>query len=167
MPTVGANPYKGLRAFREADAAEFYGRGELVERLVAAVDAEPFVTVVGPSGSGKSSLVHAGLVPAFRRRGALVVSMVPGTEPLVELESALRTRRHHRRRSLHRRTAAQPRAGSPRSRPTSSNRASSSCSSSTSSKSSGRSSTPNQTRDRFAELLTHAARTRSPRCGSS
>ena len=91
MPTVGANPYKGLRAFREADAAEFFGRGELVDRLVAAVDVEPFVIVVGPSGSGKSSLVHAGLVPAFRRRGALVVSMVPGIEPLVELESALRS----------------------------------------------------------------------------
>jgi serine/threonine protein kinase/WD40 repeat protein len=90
MPTVGANPYKGLRAFREADAAEFYGRSELVDRLVATVDSEPFVTVVGPSGSGKSSVVHAGLVPAFRSRGALVVSMVPGTEPLVELESALR-----------------------------------------------------------------------------
>ncbi len=90
MPRVGQNPYKGLRAFREADATEFYGRAELVDRLVATVDATPFVTVVGPSGSGKSSLVHAGLVPAFRQRGALVVSMVPGTEPLVELESALR-----------------------------------------------------------------------------
>ena len=90
LPAVGANPYKGLRAFREADAAEFYGRADLVERLVAAVDAAPFVTVVGPSGSGKSSLVHAGLVPAFRRRGALVVSMVPATEPFAELEAALR-----------------------------------------------------------------------------
>ena len=90
MPVAGANPYKGLRAFREADAADFHGRAELVSRLVAAVDADPFVAVVGPSGSGKSSLVHAGVVPEFRRRGALVVSMVPGTEPLAELEAALR-----------------------------------------------------------------------------
>ncbi|HEX5614143.1 MAG TPA: ATP-binding protein [Acidimicrobiia bacterium] len=90
MPAVGANPYKGLRAFREADAADYCGRDELVGRLVAAVEAEPFVAVVGPSGSGKSSLVHAGVVPEFRRRGALVVSMVPGTAPMSELEAALR-----------------------------------------------------------------------------
>ncbi len=90
MPAVGGNPYKGLRAFREADAADFYGRGELVARLVAAVEAAPFVAVVGPSGSGKSSLVQAGVVPEFRRRGALVVSMVPGSDPITELEAALR-----------------------------------------------------------------------------
>ena len=90
MPVAGANPYKGLRAFREADAADFHGRAELVSRLVGAVDADPFVAVVGPSGSGKSSLVHAGVVPEFRRRGALIVSMVPGTDPLGELEAALR-----------------------------------------------------------------------------
>lgn len=90
IPVVGANPYKGLRAFREADVADFCGRDELVERLVDAVSREPFVTVVGPSGSGKSSLVHAGVVPALRRRGALVVSMVPGTAPMAEIEAALR-----------------------------------------------------------------------------
>lgn len=90
MPAVGANPYKGLRAFREADAVDYRGRDDLVARLVAAVESEPFVAVVGPSGSGKSSLVHAGVVPEFRRRGALVVSMVPGTAPMAELEAALR-----------------------------------------------------------------------------
>ena len=90
LGVAGVNPYKGLRAFQEADAAEFCGRAELVTHLVERVAAEPFVTVVGPSGSGKSSLVHAGVVPEFRRRGALVVSMVPGSDPLVELEAALR-----------------------------------------------------------------------------
>ena len=90
LGVAGVNPYKGLRSFQEADAGEFCGRAELVTRLVERVAAEPFVTVVGPSGSGKSSLVHAGVVPEFRRRGALVVSMVPGSDPLVELEAALR-----------------------------------------------------------------------------
>ena len=90
LGVVGVNPYKGLRSFREADAGEFCGRAELVTHLVERVAAEPFVTVVGPSGSGKSSLVHAGVVPEFRRRGALVVSMVPGSDPLAELEAALR-----------------------------------------------------------------------------
>ena len=90
LGVAGVNPYKGLRSFQEADAGEFCGRAELVTHLVERVAAEPFVTVVGPSGSGKSSLVHAGVVPEFRRRGALVVSMVPGSDPLVELEAALR-----------------------------------------------------------------------------
>ncbi len=84
------NPYKGLRAFREADAAEFRGRGELVDLLVERVTTDQFVLVVGPSGSGKSSLVHAGAVPALRQRNALVVSMVPSVDPFVELEAALR-----------------------------------------------------------------------------
>ncbi len=79
-----------MRAFREADASEFEGRDELVAALVARVEATTFVAVVGPSGSGKSSLVHAGLVPSLRRDGALVVSMVPGADPLAELEAALR-----------------------------------------------------------------------------
>ena len=90
LGVTGVNPYKGLRSFQEADAGEFCGRAELVTHLVERVAAGPFVTVVGPSGSGKSSLVHAGVIPEFRRRGALVVSMVPGSHPLVELEVALR-----------------------------------------------------------------------------
>ena len=66
------NPYKGLRAFEEADAADFFGRERLVERLLARLG-EPaargrFVAVVGPSGSGKSSVVSAGLLPALRAR---------------------------------------------------------------------------------------------------
>ena len=66
------NPYKGLRAFREADAAEFFGRDRLVADLSATVSANHLVTVVGSSGSGKSSLVHAGLVPNLRRTSGRV-----------------------------------------------------------------------------------------------
>ncbi len=65
------NPYKGLRAFTEADASVFFGRERLVKHLVARLqEAHPlsnFLAVVGPSGSGKSSVVSAGLVPALRR----------------------------------------------------------------------------------------------------
>jgi DNA-binding SARP family transcriptional activator/ABC-type glycerol-3-phosphate transport system substrate-binding protein len=93
------NPYKGLRAFLEADAADFFGRESLVRRLAERL-AEPgprsrFLCVVGPSGSGKSSVVRAGLVPALRH-GAIegsdrwfMVDVVPGRDPLRELESAL------------------------------------------------------------------------------
>jgi WD40 repeat protein len=93
------NPYKGLRAFTEADARDFFGRGELVQRLIARLnEAGPgcrFLAVVGPSGGGKSSVVRAGLLPIIRR-GALgddgdsyIAEMFPGPHPLEELEEAL------------------------------------------------------------------------------
>jgi DNA-binding SARP family transcriptional activator len=97
---VPHNPYKGLRAFGEADAGDFFGREalttELVERLGNVARAAGLLAVVGPSGSGKSSVVRAGLVPALRA-GALVGSerwpiatMLPGSRPFDELAAALR-----------------------------------------------------------------------------
>jgi DNA-binding SARP family transcriptional activator/tRNA A-37 threonylcarbamoyl transferase component Bud32 len=95
------NPYKGLRAFQEADAADFFGREALVQQLVDRLDGTAvgresrFLAVVGPSGSGKSSVVKAGLIPALRD-GALpgsenwfVAEMTPGRRPFAELEMAL------------------------------------------------------------------------------
>jgi WD40 repeat protein/DNA-binding SARP family transcriptional activator len=101
VPPLGEteNPYKGLRAFGPVDVGDFFGRERLVERLVARLG-EPgtrgrFVAVVGPSGSGKSSVVRAGLVPALRQ-GALPMSaawfgidMTPAAHPFEELEAAL------------------------------------------------------------------------------
>jgi len=93
------NPYKGLRPFTEADARDFFGREGLIRRLVARLG-EPgpgsrFLAIVGASGSGKSSVVRAGLVPAIRD-GALggqedpfVAEMFPGEHPIDELEAAL------------------------------------------------------------------------------
>ena len=98
VPAV-ENPYKGLRAFQEGDAADFFGREALTQRLLERLG-EPtplarFLAVVGPSGSGKSSVVKAGLIPALRH-GALpgsqrwfVVEMLPGAQPLEKLEEAL------------------------------------------------------------------------------
>jgi WD40 repeat protein len=93
------NPYKGLRAFQEADAADFFGREALIRRLLARLGEKTelarFLAVVGPSGSGKSSVARAGLLPAIRA-GALpgserwpIVQMIPGSQPLEELEAAL------------------------------------------------------------------------------
>lgn len=62
------NPYKGLRAFEESDALDFHGRGDLIEQLVERLAETRFLAVVGPSGSGKSSVVRAGLIPALRPR---------------------------------------------------------------------------------------------------
>ncbi len=60
---IAACPYKGLFAFREGDAEYFFGREAIAEQLVAAVARQQFVAVIGPSGSGKSSVVFAGLIP--------------------------------------------------------------------------------------------------------
>jgi WD40 repeat protein/serine/threonine protein kinase len=94
-----SNPYKGLRSFEEADALDFFGRdaliGTLLDRLREAHWASRFLAVVGPSGSGKSSVVKAGLIPALRHGGVdgsetwFIVEMVPGVHPLRSLETAL------------------------------------------------------------------------------
>ncbi len=93
------NPYKGLRAFTETDADNFYGRNALIQELFTRLsdtsDLERFLAVVGPSGGGKSSVVKAGLVPALRRGGLpgsenwFVVDFAPGAHPWEEVESAL------------------------------------------------------------------------------
>jgi DNA-binding SARP family transcriptional activator/WD40 repeat protein len=67
-------PYKGLAAFGVGDAVFFAGRERLVAELVARLAVDRFVGVVGPSGSGKSSLVAAGLFPA------LAAGVLPGSE---------------------------------------------------------------------------------------
>ncbi|HZI44819.1 MAG TPA: BTAD domain-containing putative transcriptional regulator, partial [Ilumatobacter sp.] len=89
------NPFKGLRAFRETDANDFFGRDELVRETLQRVKSHGLTAVVGPSGSGKSSLVRAGLVPACRAGGLgtgrdlVIAEMLPGRYPFEELESAL------------------------------------------------------------------------------
>jgi energy-coupling factor transporter ATP-binding protein EcfA2 len=90
-------PYRGLDAFREEDSVFFFGRGSASEpestigQLVRKVREHPFVMVVGRSGSGKSSLVYAGLLPALRRerdRFWNVLSLRPGPAPLRALAAA-------------------------------------------------------------------------------
>jgi uncharacterized delta-60 repeat protein len=88
-------PYRGLEPFTEDDAEFFFGRERVVEHLLERLRQEPrFLAVLGPSGSGKSSLVQAGLIPRLRRgavprsdRWAFIV-IRPGKNPLAELEAA-------------------------------------------------------------------------------
>ena len=95
VPAVTRNPYKGLRSFDEADASDFFGRDALVIRLLVHLKKERFLAVVGPSGSGKSSVVKAGLIPGVRRKAIVhsdewfVAQMTPGTQPLQNLQDAL------------------------------------------------------------------------------
>jgi energy-coupling factor transporter ATP-binding protein EcfA2 len=94
-------PYRGLDAFREEDSAFFFGRGSAddpnspIGELVRKVREHPFVMVVGRSGSGKSSLVYAGLLPALRRehdRFWNALSLRPGPTPLRALAAAFNPR---------------------------------------------------------------------------
>jgi hypothetical protein len=88
-------PYPGMMPFREADQERFFGREQEIDELVERLRSHPFVTVIGPSGSGKSSLVFAGLIPKLRQSGLFgagnwrVISMRPGTTPLQTLQALL------------------------------------------------------------------------------
>ena len=88
-------PYRGLNVFDEDDVEYFFGREADVQRLPESLKESRFLAVLGASGSGKSSLVRAGLIPALRR-GALNGSdnspihlLAPGARPLEELAMSL------------------------------------------------------------------------------
>ncbi|MGO8226942.1 TIR domain-containing protein [Rhizobium ruizarguesonis] len=103
-PVIVADPFVGLRAMTEEDALLFYGRDQELKELEGKLARSRFVAVVADSGSGKSSLVRAGLIPHYRggvfadRRsrepdGRIwhVVVMRPGTSPLDGLRLAVTT----------------------------------------------------------------------------
>jgi WD40 repeat protein/serine/threonine protein kinase len=88
------NPYKGLQAFEEGDTNTFFGRDEYVQRLIEKlINDTRFITLIGPSGSGKSSLINAGLLPAIRQSPNfekwLITRIVPTANPIEELAIAL------------------------------------------------------------------------------
>jgi len=94
-PFDGTCPYKGLDVFEEEDAELFFGREKLVDELVGKVRASRTVFITGPSGSGKSSLVRAGLIPALKQgqiKGSerwLYATMKPGRDPFEALGRAV------------------------------------------------------------------------------
>ena len=92
----GRSPYKGLDVFEEEDAELFFGREKLVGNLIERVKASRTIFITGPSGSGKSSLVRAGLIHALKQ-GAIKAShsedwlyatIKPGREPIEALALA-------------------------------------------------------------------------------
>jgi len=90
-PAAGEPPYMGLRYFDTQDTDLFYGREALTRELLARVQKESFLAIVGASGSGKSSVARAGLIPAWvkeNERGAIHV-ITPTAHPLESLAASL------------------------------------------------------------------------------
>ncbi len=89
------SPFPGLHAFKEEDAPIFFGRGYETDALVKQLNDSRFVAVVGASGSGKSSLVGAGLIPRLRANAIegskdwQIVRFIPGEDPFERLYDAL------------------------------------------------------------------------------
>ena len=96
-PAAGITPYKGLLFFDEPDADLFFGREDLTAHLAEhvmdlAIDASSrFLTIVGASGSGKSSLLRAGLAVALKRTGWEVQVFTPTAVPMSQSERILQS----------------------------------------------------------------------------
>ena len=85
-----AAPYRGLFAFREEDERFFFGRDVYIEKLRETVRTQALIAIIGASGSGKSSLVYAGLIPELRRQGNwLITSFRPGGSPFKAVATSL------------------------------------------------------------------------------
>ncbi|MEB3357615.1 MAG: caspase family protein [Synechococcales bacterium] len=90
-------PYQGLEPFTEATQQFFFGRRNVVEQLRQKLESASFVALIGASGSGKSSVVRAGLVPQVRESGWRVLEPIkPGFDPLSELKRVFANQFHRR-----------------------------------------------------------------------
>ncbi|MCW5319524.1 hypothetical protein GTQ43_40065 [Nostoc sp. KVJ3] len=82
-------PYQGLLPFYKEQARFFFGRDKVIQQLIKKLSQANFVPIIGASGSGKSSVVRAGLIPALEKNGWRVLEIIlPGVEPLAELKRA-------------------------------------------------------------------------------
>ncbi|HEY9752459.1 MAG TPA: AAA family ATPase, partial [Coleofasciculaceae cyanobacterium] len=93
-PLNPRSPYMGLRKFEVRDKDLFFGRDQLIGRLLERLEDSPFLLILGSSGSGKSSLVRAGLIPGLRERlgaGFRELIFTPDRDPFDSLRSCLRS----------------------------------------------------------------------------
>ena len=90
QPIPKRNPYKGLQSFEEGDKELFFGRERVVKDLLEKIYESNLVVVTGASGTGKSSVVKAGLIPGLRQQGYHILPVIrPGIKPVDVLEKAL------------------------------------------------------------------------------
>ena len=90
-PEEPEEPFAGLAAFQEGDAARFFGRDRDIASVVARLRNRRMITLLGPSGTGKSSFVRAGVIPALKRSGQRWESFIirPGRRPMGALTRLL------------------------------------------------------------------------------
>ncbi|MEM7103733.1 MAG: caspase family protein [Bacteroidota bacterium] len=89
-PAPDRNPFMGLSSYNENDASLFFGRDRVIEALENMIPGHPLVVVSGASGTGKSSVIKAGLLPNLRRKGWQVLPVIrPGKEPRKNLDEQL------------------------------------------------------------------------------
>ncbi|MET9290988.1 XRE family transcriptional regulator [Streptomyces sp. NPDC003077] len=103
-----AAPYAGLAPFQQSDADSFFGREHLTENLVEHLRKRRLLALFGASGSGKSSVLRAGLLPKFPATPSLVLT--PGPHPVEECAIQLAARAHISPGTLRSELAAEPRA---------------------------------------------------------
>lgn len=91
LPYLAQCPFPGMRAFGPEEQRYFFGRDALIESLLRRLKEHPFLAVLGASGSGKSSVVRAGLLPRLLQAAPelQVITMIPGADPYSQLEAAL------------------------------------------------------------------------------
>jgi WD40 repeat protein/uncharacterized caspase-like protein len=90
-PIPKRNPYKGLQSFDEADKELFYGRDRVIKEMRAKAENNKLLVVSGASGTGKSSVIKAGLLPALREAGFRILPVIrPGVSPFASLEKGLK-----------------------------------------------------------------------------
>jgi DNA-binding SARP family transcriptional activator/WD40 repeat protein len=87
VSTTGTCPYRGLLAFDLDDHEAFFGRDDDIRACLDILRERGAVSVVGPSGSGKSSLTRAGIAAALRVQGARVTVITPGNDPAATFAS--------------------------------------------------------------------------------
>lgn len=90
---IQGNPFPGLRPFGIRESHLYFGRSQQVDEVIGKLQRHKFVAILGYSGSGKSSLVRAGLIPELEKRGDAgewqVLVTRPGTEPIANLAEVL------------------------------------------------------------------------------
>lgn len=83
-------PYKGLQAYEKKDSISFYGRDRVIEDLQEKLNKANFLIVSGASGTGKSSVIQAGLLPKIKKQNYSCACMRPGVDPRHQLKKAMK-----------------------------------------------------------------------------